>query len=301
MKAAILLSSYNGEKYIRQQIDSILAQQCHVPFDLWVRDDGSTDSTHSILEDYAREGKLQWYTGENLRSAKSFLDLILHCPGYDYYAFADQDDYWQPDKLSRGVAQLQDPEIPSLYFANARLVGSQLEDLGRDVYKQNPYEDYHTLLCQGGLLGCTMIFNGALARLVREAPQPQALIMHDFYVAAVCALFDGQILYDPTAVMLYRQHSNNVVGVSRGKLGALKSRFQQITRKEPISIAQQAASMLACYPGIPDGEKLAWLKKVANYRNSFFSALSLALSGKTRYCNKNKAITLRLALLMRNR
>lgn len=301
MKAVVLLSSYNGEKYIRTQIDSILAQQCHIPFELWVRDDGSTDSTHRILDSYAQEGKLQWYTGSNLRSAKSFLDLISHCPGYDFYAFADQDDYWQPNKLESGIRMLESLECPGLYFANARLVNQDLGDLGRDVYKCNPYYDYYTLVCAGGLLGCTMIFNRALAELLRQAPAPEQLMMHDFYAAVVCDLFDGKIIYDPKAYMSYRQHGSNVVGVSRSKLQAVKDRIRTVTQKEPVSIAAQAQSILDCYPDVPCAKKRQWLETVAGYRDSFGKALSLAMSGKTHYCNKNKAITLRCAIALRSR
>ncbi len=301
MKAVVLLSSYNGERYIKTQIESILAQQCTIPVDLWVRDDGSTDTTTQILQRYADEGRLKWYTGENLRSAKSFLDLIRHCPGYDYYAFADQDDFWLPEKFDRGIKKLEGVEGPGLYFSNARLVDGELADMGRDVYKKNPYSDYYTLVCQGGLLGCTMVFNNALAQLIQSAPVPNVLMMHDFYAAVVCALFDGTICYDSKATMLYRQHGNNVVGVSRNKIQAFRNRLCAITHKEKVTVAEQAASMLACYPQIPDRQKKQWLERVARYRDSFPRALTLALTGKTRYSNKNKAITLRLALLLRNR
>lgn len=301
MKAAVLLSAYNGEQYIKTQIDSILAQQCPISFELWVRDDGSTDGTHQILQQYADRGKLQWYTGKNLRSAKSFLDLLSHCPGYDYYAFADQDDFWKPDKLACGIEKLQGLSCPGLYVGNARLVGSQLEDLGRDVYQCDPYHDFYTLVCEGGLLGCTMIFNAALSQRIQNAPVPEAVIMHDFYAAVVCDLFDGQIIFDPTAHILYRQHGNNVVGVSQSKLQAFKNRLNSITKKSKISVAQQARSILKCYPSIPNPDKKAWLERIAGYQDSFSKALSLALSSKTHYCSKNKAITLRLALMLRNR
>ncbi len=301
MRAAVLLSAYNGEKYIRTQIDSILAQDCQIPFDLWVRDDGSSDGTTQILEQYAQEGKLRWYTGDNLRPAKSFLDLVKHCPGYGFYAFADQDDFWKPEKLSRGIARLQEAEGPCLYFSNARMVDGDLKDMGRDVYKTNPYKDYYTLVCQGGLLGCTMMFNSALAQLLQDAPSPDTLIMHDFYAVLVCDLFDGAVIYDSVATMLYRQHANNVVGMSRNKWQAVRSRLQTITNKQKVTVAEQAASVLVCYPQIPNLQKRQWLERVAGYREHFLRALALALSGKTHYTNKNKAITLRLALLLRNR
>lgn len=301
MKAAVLLSSYNGESYIKTQIDSILAQQCEVPFDLWVRDDGSTDGTLNILQQYADQGKLRWYTGENLKPAKSFLDLVKHCPGYDFYAFADQDDFWKPEKLSRGISRLLEVKGPGLYFSNARMVDGTLNDMGRDVYKSTPYRDYYTLVCEGGLLGCTMVFNNALAQLLQQSPTPEKLIMHDFYAVLVCALFDGTVCYDSQATMLYRQHGNNVVGMSRSKWQAVKNRLQTITTKQQVTVAEQAASILACYPQIANLQKKQWLQRVAGYRGSFFRALSLAVSGKTHYTNKNKAITLRLALLLRTR
>ena len=94
MKVAVLMSSYNGEKYIRPQIDSILAQEGNFELSLFVRDDGSTDKTQAILQEYAQKRKLTWYTGNNLGPARSFMDLLKKCKGFNYYAFADQDDYW---------------------------------------------------------------------------------------------------------------------------------------------------------------------------------------------------------------
>ena len=103
MRVAVLMSTYNGEKYIREQIDSILEQSGNFDLDLWVRDDGSKDSTQQILQEYAQQRKLHWYTGENLGAAHSFIDLVRKCKGYDYYAFADQDDYWMTNKIQMGV------------------------------------------------------------------------------------------------------------------------------------------------------------------------------------------------------
>ena len=96
------MSTYNGQKYIRQQIDSIL-QQTNVEVNLLVRDDGSKDDTIKILDEYKQEGKLTYYTGPNLGPQLSFLNLLNNCPKADYYAFADQDDYWEKDKLSTAV------------------------------------------------------------------------------------------------------------------------------------------------------------------------------------------------------
>lgn len=301
MKLAVLLSTYNGEKFVREQIDSILAQEGDFTLDLWVRDDGSTDSTRQILDEYAQAGKLHWYTGENLKPAKSFMDLLLRCPGYDYYAFADQDDYWYPEKVQVGLDLLKGQTGPAISFANARLVDGALNPLGRNVYKNPPRRDFYSLVCGSNIIGCTMILNSALARLAQEQPMPAELFMHDYYLLNLCTLYDGTVHYDPTAHMDYRQHGGNVIGAKWTKLDALKDRIRRITTPAKVSIATQSQSLHSLYPQAPNKEKLAFLKKVANYRKSFFSALSLACSRKPHFNGKNMEITIRLSFLLRNR
>lgn len=301
MKTAILMSTYNGASYLAEQIESILAQQSESEIDLIVRDDGSTDETISILQSYASAGKLRYYTGENLKPAKSFLDLIVNCTGYDYYALADQDDNWYPDKVQSCIARLEGKTKPAMAFANAALVDGALQMLGRNVYKNQPNCDFYSVLCGGGILGCTVAFNEPLAQLVRQYAKPQKLIMHDSYLAILCTLFDGEISYDPTPHMAYRQHGNNVVGAQWSKWAALKNRLARITQKQKVSIAEMAQSILDQNPVVPDAKKLAFLKKVAAYRKSFFTAVGLACSGKPRYNSRNMAVTMRLAMLLRNR
>ena len=91
MKICILLSAYNGEKYIEEQLESLVGQQ-EVAADILVRDDGSSDKTHEILDKWQNKGLLKWYKGENLGFAKSFMDLVQRAGDYEYYAFCDQDD-----------------------------------------------------------------------------------------------------------------------------------------------------------------------------------------------------------------
>jgi len=301
LNVAILMSTYNGEKFIRQQINSILAQQGDLHLTLWVRDDGSTDTTCQILQELEKDGKLHWYQGKNLKPAKSFLDLVSHCPGYDYYAFADQDDYWYPDKVLSGIRLLEGKDCPAMAFANARLVDGQLEFLGRNVYTHAPQRDFYSVVCGGGILGCTVMFNEKLASLLRTYAHPDKLIMHDSYAAILCTLFDGVILFDIAPHMDYRQHGNNVMGTQWTKWDALKERLGRITRPEPVSIADMAQSILEQNPQAPDANKLQWLRDVASYRDSVGRTLRLACSRKPHYNSRNMAITMRLAILLRNR
>lgn len=301
MKLAVLLSSYNGEKFIKEQIDSILAQQGDFSVELWVRDDGSSDSTPQILEAYAREGKLQWYTGENLKPAKSFMNLLLRCPGYDYYAFADQDDYWYPEKLHTALDHLKVCKGPAISFANARLVDGKLQSLGRNVYKRPPQRDFYSLLMGSNIIGCTMLLNSEMARLAQEKPMPEEIFMHDYYLLNLCTLYGGTVVYDETPHMDYRQHGGNVIGAKWTKLDALKDRVRRITKPAKVSIAAQSKNLLQLYSDAPAGDRLTFLRQVADYRSSFFSALKLACSRKPKFNGKNMEITIRLAVLLRNR
>ena len=301
MKIVVLMSTYNGEKYIKEQINSILNQKGDFQLDLWVRDDGSKDKTQKILEEYAKHGKLRWYSGDNLGPAKSFIDLIRRCLGYDYYAFADQDDYWMPYKVSAAIKMIERKKGPQLYFSNAELVDSKMNSLGRNVYKISPKLDFETLTCAGGILGCTTLFNAELARWIQEKEMPNKIVMHDFYIDELCVALGGKITYDMRPFMKYRQHGNNVVGVSSGILGTIKSRIKDIFRKPKVSIAQQANEILRIYRGDISAEKIKWLTKISKYKLNYLNRILLAFSCKTKYMNVNMGLKLRLSIMLGNR
>lgn len=301
LRVIVLMSTYNGEGYIDGQIRSILSQKGNFALDLLVRDDGSMDSTKDILKRYEDEKKLNWYTGENLGPAKSFMDLLENCGDYDYYAFADQDDVWLNNKIQRGIEQLKSQKSPALYCSNARLVNAKLESLGRNVYRRTPKTDFETVVCAGGLLGCTMIFNYALFEEVRKAQKELQIIMHDYFVAILCAALNGKIIYDEVPSMLYRQHQNNVVGCSYGFVNTIRNRVKDIISAEPILISSQAESILLNYQGQLPTDKKIWLQKVAHYRDCLLNRIQLACTLKTHYINTNMGVKLRLSILLGNR
>ena len=109
-RVSVLMSTYNGEKYLHEQINSILGQQ-GVEIHLLIRDDGSSDGTVEICKEYAKKyNQITFYQGENLGVGKSFLDLLKHAPDADYYSFADQDDVWLEDKIIRAVTMIKKAE-----------------------------------------------------------------------------------------------------------------------------------------------------------------------------------------------
>ena len=300
MRVVVLMSTYNGERYLREQIESILNQIGEFDLSLYVRDDGSKDGTIEILREYQNEKKLKWYTGDNLGPAKSFINLLQNCGAYDYYAFADQDDVWEKDKIQRGINVLEEQNGPALYCSNAELVDLQLISLGRNVYKTMPRTDFETVISAGGLLGCTMVFNDELKRRIKRDRYP-VMILHDFYMAALCVSIGGVILYDQEATMKYRQHEDNVVGVSYGKIGTLMGRISDIFYRNNVSIAEQARDILCIYGNEINSERGQWLDVVSHYKDGFVNRLRFASSKKMRYINKNMSMKIRLSILMGNR
>ena len=120
------MSTYNGELYIKQQLDSIFAQN-EVEVSVFARDDNSSDETTNILREYSEQQPLKFYSGNNLGPGLSFIDLIHHCEEYEYYAFADQDDVWESNKLVCAIDALKGyKEKVAFYNSNVAVVDEEL-------------------------------------------------------------------------------------------------------------------------------------------------------------------------------
>ena len=300
-KVIVLMSTYNGEAYLQQQIDSILAQEGDFELKLLVRDDGSKNGTLDILKKYEKEGSLSWYHGKNIRTAKSFLNLLKTCEESDYYAFSDQDDYWFPDKIQKGLEDLEGREKPAIYFSNAALVESDLREMGKMVYRRIPENNVYNVLCAPNVLGCTMIFNHSMAQLIRQYPEPKRLIMHDAYLAAVCMVLRGEIIYDHRPGLKYRQHGNNVLGIKNKKVEIIRQRISEIFRKQEVSIQVQAKEILDIYENIMPGKEKEFVKIVSEYNRNLFTRIALSISRKTKYITKNMAFTIRMSIFLGKR
>lgn len=221
-KVAVLMSTYNGEKYLREQIDSILAQK-DVEVTLYVRDDGSSDGTIEIIKSYWKSNKnIRLNIGENLGVGNSFMQLVCDAGDeYDYYAFADQDDVWLPEKLNRGIDKVSSYETPSCYCSNQTLVDDKGKTI-RERHSERISTGYLDVLNNNLVTGCTMIWNKALQNdLIEEKHIPSSELLqkriHDVWVAMVASTI-GVVIYDDKSFIHYRQHENNVVGVRRTKL-----------------------------------------------------------------------------------
>lgn len=207
----VLLATYNGEAHLPEQLVSLAAQQGADWRLLW-RDDGSTDGTVGILEDFAaaqpgRVARLAEPVGR-LGAGASFLTLLAAAPPGGLYAFMDQDDVWLPDKLARAAGQLG--EGPALVCTRLRLVTPELAPIGPSPLPAREPR-FATLLAHNIAAGCTMVMNEAARHLALAVPFPKRSL-HDWWCALLVTGCGGRLVFDPEPRILYRQHAANLVG-----------------------------------------------------------------------------------------
>lgn len=207
-KVIVLMSTYNGEKFVREQIDSILAQT-YKNIEILVRDDGSQDKTVEILKQYEKEHKIHLIEGENVGFIKSFFTLIQEAEEADYYAYSDQDDIWFPNKIERAISFIkqENRQIPILYFANYDYYNTNMEFTGHGaVHKKGP--SFRNALVDCITLGINSVMNQTTIKILKEHI-PTKSCGHDWWTYMVCAGL-GKVIYDKEVVLKYRRHDNNV-------------------------------------------------------------------------------------------
>lgn len=260
---SVLMSTYNGEKYLRQQISSIIAQK-DVNIKLLVRDDGSSDNTKNILEEYAENGQLSWYQGENLKPARSFLKLLQDSPEADFYAFADQDDVWLEDKLFAATTALGSIDRPAFYFCQTTLVDKDLNEIFTP--KINPYLTFGESLIYLYVSGCTIVINKQLRDIINSY-KPQCNTMHDVWIYCIAQAINAYIYFDKKSHILYRQHETNTIGLGHSESYEWKQRIKRVIIKKEHMRSNRAKDILNGF-----GTML-------NEQN--YDILSLFVSGKT--------------------
>lgn len=207
-KVKVLLSAYNGEKYVKAQLDSILAQT-YQNIEIYVRDDGSKDNTLEVLRPYEEKGLIHLERGENVGFVESFFRLIDQCGEADYYAFADQDDVWFEKKIEMAMERLEntDPEKPILYFSNYDFYNGDLEFMAHRDGK-TPKISFRNSIVDCVSLGFNSVFNKKAWELTKKG-RPQKSTGHDWWMYMLCAGL-GEVIYDERPTVKYRRHNNNV-------------------------------------------------------------------------------------------
>ena len=224
---AILLCTLRGHDYLRQQLDSIV-RQTHTSWAVWVSDDGSDHSTHAILEDYQERLGSSRFTilcGPAQGFAANFLSLACNASvSADYYAYADQDDIWEPEKLAQALQPLVHipADVAALYCARTRKVDSDNQDLGfSELWTRPP--SFANALVQSIASGNTMVFNNAARDLLLAAGPKMGVAAHDWWTYQLVSGSGGRVFYDGNPTVRYRQHRDNLIGTN----GTWSARLQR--------------------------------------------------------------------------
>lgn len=282
-----MMSAHNGESYIASQLDSIFAQT-GVDITLAVRDDGSSDRTPSILYAYAKEHEnMTVCTGDNLGYAGSFWSLLLEAPDtYDYYAFSDQDDVWDEDKLSAAIHALRQSAQPLRLYASALNV----TDENLNFQYTNEFKRLKPRLgsafTRPRLSGCTMVFNSALLRLCRSMDIRQAAgsrLSHDGAVYLSFLACGGKITFSRKSHISLRRHSQTVTGHGKGLLKRIASVLNIFTTRKNEATSQ-AAFLYGHLRESMTEESRQLCETILNYRHSPASTLKLCFDSRIR-CN----------------
>lgn len=286
MKLIVLLAAYNGEDFLRAQLDSLPAQSLD-GLEILVRDDGSSDGTHRILTEYAQSGALRWYAGKHLGAGRSFWQLLQDAGEAEYYAFCDQDDVWDSDKLEIAVSMLSslDSSKPALYCGDVRVTDAALHVLSEHLVRPAPV-DYPHALIRNLSPGCTYVFNRTARELLRRYDAERlGMELHDWTAYQIAACL-GTVVYDPVPHMCYRQHGNNVIGAHRSAAGScLKKAVSFWSGPMKNSRERQALRLEQCFGQEMCAEYRELTALLAHYRENreakkeLLSAIQTSVTG----------------------
>jgi glycosyltransferase involved in cell wall biosynthesis len=299
-KVNVLLSAYNGARYISEQLDSVLSQ-VGVQVSLYIRDDGSSDDTLQTLERYnAQYEKITVFSGANIGYVASFFKLMLEADrSADYFALCDQDDVWLPEKLATAVGCIKNKNnsVPLMYFSRTEYVDQQLSHLGFSADLDILRIGYRNALVQNVATGCTIVFNKK-ARDVVISKLPEYCLVHDWWIYLVVATM-GEVVYDRRTFIKYRQHPGNAIGAAETFWGIYKRRLQRFfSRHTAGRVSLQLAEFNRLYADSLSNTQRENLQLLVDSRNSVSARLRLLFNNGYTRNNKFDSFLLKIMILI---
>ncbi|MFB4331507.1 glycosyltransferase family 2 protein [Paenibacillus sp. CR_12] len=304
-KVQVLLSAYNGEQYISEQIQSIL-NQTHAAVSILIRDDGSTDKTIQLLDQWVttHPDKIKLIKGTNVGVVSSFFELLRAADvEADYYCFCDQDDVWLDHKVEHAIARLDSSiytEVPAMVFTSTYLTDDELNRKG--AWPKPPAQEpsFFNALYENIAIGATITMNRSARNLFinSQSVDSQKVLMHDWWFYLLVSAF-GTAIYDNKPSMLYRQHNNNVVGGSNSIVGKLKSKwasFKRHTGKDLLH--KQASEFDRIYGSRLTGEQKEQLDLFLATRTRFMDRLHYARKSKLYRQSKAESLLFKFFILI---
>lgn len=280
-RVTVIMATYNGEKYIEEQIVSILTSS-YKNITLYIVDDGSKDSTMEILNRFKKQYPDIIKISQNVTNlgvTQNFLNAINNTTS-DYIMLCDQDDVWKKDKIEKTLKRMKQMEIqfgkdtPVAVFTDAYVTDSKLNIIHESFFRSgrlNPrLTDLAHLLMENKLIGCTVMINGALRNILQSKPLPKNARFHDGWLGLMAASF-GKISFISEPTLYYRQHEANVVG-NRGFLMYVLDRIGNIKKqKKALEALQiQAKEFAELYRDYLDDKKLELILRFSNLSKEGF-------------------------------
>lgn len=296
-KCLVLMCTYNGERYIKQQIDSIFNQR-YCDINIIIYDDKSTDKTLEIIN----ECKLEYGdrlsvipNTENRGFANNFIDIIYDNKDrdFDFFALSDQDDFWKPEKVSKAI-QLLDDSKPSLYCSSLLLVDKNLEPIKLFDHRFNRINQYNASI-QNVCTGCTVVFNKKFTELLNK-PKPQ-IYLHDYWLFLI-AYYVGNFVYDENSYIMYRQHDNNQIGQTKKKksiVKKIKAAIFEVFKRNIYSHINMLNQFIEYYGDEISDETLRILKFVTSKKVK--NRLQICMSHKYRKFSKKENLYFKIRVL----
>lgn len=302
-KVTILMSTYNGEKYLKEQIDSLLEQD-YENIKILIRDDGSTDETHNILNDYCRnhKDKITVIFGKNIGFIRSFFTLLEIAGDSDYYSFCDQDDYWLNNKISCAVefikskiVNVEFETIPILYASNLTLVDREKNIIPRKSTKKIK-PSFRNALLQSVMTGCTILINRS-SRNILLKEIPSKIRSHDWWMYQTISAV-GLAVYDTRSFIFYRQHGNNTIGSNLTAFDLWKRRLiRYFNNADHPYILEQARELYRIHATSMKNENYKLLEEFLSIEKGFLFRLNYFFRGKAKRVNLVESILFKILIL----
>lgn len=296
-KVIVVMSTYNGEKYLERQLDSIFSQE-GVEVLVYVRDDGSTDNTKEILKRYKKErqqNRLSYSLEDNVGWQRSFLKALAEAPDGDFYAFSDQDDIWFPNKLCRCVEELEkhDRTRPLMVHHDRKRVDADLNLLpDTSVKLDRPLNYQHAVIAE--MQGCAMVINRAAKDLATRY-KPKVKVPHDQWVNTVCYYF-GEIYSIKEPLICHIQYGTNTSSAGNARGGQWYRLKALLSGKNVYD--NVADDLLTGYADLLSNKQRKFLIRLRDYKYNIYYRVRLLVSPYFRRNSGIGTIGLKLAIFL---
>lgn len=266
----ILMSTYNGEQYLREQLDSFTRLEGFDKIKVLIRDDGSIDNTCKILEEYKTKYGFEIIKGRNIGITNSIFELFASSDkNCEFFAISDQDDVWIEDKFTRAVSafQKENSKMPMMYASISEIVSESLEHMGTTLIPTKDVGFYNAMV-QNVTPGHTQVYNRKLIDLLLERGFDNVTVVDWWIYLVVSAV--GKVVFENVCTVKHRQHGKNSVGYQTNFISKTITRIRKLKCKDANAISRQLQAFYIRYNDVIKEEYKLELKKYLNNLKSIF-------------------------------